>query len=165
MFAQTAGDLLDLCQEHLADRVRVRDVHGKGLLLADRLGAAVRDDPSLVPAACEAHDPGSIDSQNLLEHLKRTSRKVAEGQYTDVSEPLFSYRPHPPHPADRKRVDGLLDRIGVDHGQAIGLVKIRRELGQELVRRHAHGGGQPELGFDAAPDRLCDDAARSMETL
>ncbi len=43
--------------------------------------------------------------------------------------------------------------VAVDDRQAVGLVEPRGELGEELVKRHAHGGGQAQLVVDALLDR------------
>src|SRR3546814_5589098 len=50
---------------------------------------------------------------------------------------------------------------GWNDAQPVGLVLIRRQLGDELVVRHACGGCQPRFGLDPRADFLGDRARRA----
>ena len=54
--------------------------------------------------------------------------------------------------AHRQSLDEGRPHPGRDDEQAIRLVPLGGELGQELVRRDAHRGRQPRLGAHAPPD-------------
>ena len=97
-----------------------------------------------------------------LQFGQRPGREI--GAMMDA-EPLHlgrGDRPDPVEALDRKRGDEGRAAFRRDDADAVGLVLVGRQLGDELAIAHPGGGGEPGLGLDSRAD-LLGDGARAAE--
>ena len=158
-----AGDLgaLDPLPGIAGDALQLRRKVGRGgqvaverPLGADRLVRTVRGDLALVDAAANAPVPAPAASEPRFELGERALAQVGAGVDAERFELAGGDRADAVEPADRKRGDERLRALGRDDAQAVGLVLVRRELGDELAVGDSGRGGEPGLGADPRPDRL-----------
>ena len=80
-----------------------------------------------------------------------------------LGQALPGHGAHAPHQIDGQVVqEGELGR-GIDDQEAIGLGRLRGDLGEVLGARQAHRDGQAQLRAHAAADRLSDLARRTEQ--
>ena len=77
----------------------------------------------------------SIDLADIDELLDADRAQFLRGDRADAPERFH-----------RQLLQEPLDALGRDHGQAVGLLPARGDLGEELVRRDAGGGGEAGTG-------------------
>ena len=82
--------------------------------------------------------------------------EIGAGLDAEPGHLLGGLRPDAVEPLDRQSGDEGLALARRDDAQAVGLVLVGGELGEELVVGHAGRGGQPGLGADAGADFLGD---------
>ena len=85
------------------------------------------------------------------QHRRIGGAHVDERVDAALAQPLRRDRPDAPERIDRQLLQERLDALGRDHGQAVRLLPRRRDLRQELVRRHAGRRGQASSPRESAP--------------
>ena len=103
--------------------------------------------PRASPCRCSPCAP-----KDSHQRLPRRAAQISDRPDPPSQERLPRHLPHPPQLPHRKRVQEILLSAGRNDREAVRLPEIRRDLRQELVRRHAGGDGQPRL----FPDRRLD---------
>src|SRR3989475_12578320 len=88
--------------------------------------------------------------------IRRPPRSTLFPYTTLFRSLLRGHRADAPQRLDRELLQELLDSLRGNHGEAVGLLPAGGDLGEELVRRHARRGGEPELAADALLDALGD---------
>jgi hypothetical protein len=116
----------------------------EGGLAADRLRFALGDDRPLVAPVRGGVQPGAVAgaklrAQNARIHL----RQLADALDPQLAELGRRLRPHAIDPPHRQRPDAGRDVMRADHGQAVGLVQLGGDLGDQLVGRDADRALEP----------------------
>ncbi len=95
----------------------------------------------------------------IRDRLQGDPGQVADGAHAGAVQPLLGGRADAAEPAHRQGVQELQLLARRDHGQAVGLVQIRPDLGEQLGGRRADragdpagGGGDPRLQVHAEAD-------------
>ena len=128
-------------------------VGAEGLLRAHGLGHAERLDGALVAAAGELCESEAAAAEARLQRSARHFRELADGRMPRPSSSDAVTLPTPQSRSDGSGARKAASRPGRHHHEPVGLLEIGRHLGEELVRRHPHRGGQGHLGADPRLDR------------
>ena len=131
-----------------------RQVLGEGVLAGDRLHRLVRLHRALVDAACAPVQRGAEAAELLPQLFQWPRTQVADGGDAQRRQLALRHLAHAGDAADRQRGQEGFDLVRADHAQAVRLVPVRGDLGQELVRRHPGRGGQRGDLADLRPNRL-----------
>ena len=138
-------------------RVELGVVTGEGLLVADRLRALVGHDRRGRRCRGRAGRGGGRGPRRGRATRRRLVEvgEVGDGPDAEAVEHLLGLRPDAPERPHRQRVEEGELVAGLDDDDAgpgpgpgrrgLRLGRLRRQLGQELVRRHADRAGEPLL--------------------
>ena len=161
---------------HLGEDLVVRHEIGRErLFLADRLRIAVRLDGTRVMSRCQLGEVSTVSgSHGPFEDVDRERSEVGHGADSETFELGQGGRSHSPQRRHRKRMNECDFASGFDDensrsrqhtvGRGAGFGGLRRQLGHELVGRHAHRRRQIEFVGDALPNQCTDGGAVSEES-
>jgi hypothetical protein len=128
-------------------------------LAADRDGLAVRHDGPVVDTACRVGEPGAVAATEMLDEPAALARgEVADRTHVQRLEPRGRLRPDAVDAPRRQRPYARRNVGRGQHRQPVGLVELRGDLREQLVRRHADRAGQPGGATHAVLDLLRDGA-------
>jgi hypothetical protein len=101
-------------------------------------------------------DPRAARAEAAHDLVALERRELAHGRHAERLEALRGARAHAEDLRDRQRVEDLADLVGADDAEAVGLVEVARELGEELRGRDADRRDEPGLPQDVALDAAAD---------
>src|SRR5437763_9228189 len=155
--AKPLRDAIGQPQQLPADVLERVEVALEGLLGGYLFRRLVRDDGAVVLAFRERERVCSRSgTESTLEHAVGQRHDVADGPHTETVERGLRLLADAPQGAARKRVEELVDLLGGNVHDSVGLRVLARELREELVRRDADRAHQRSLGADARADLLSD---------
>src|SRR5690606_27136767 len=142
--------------ERLAQRAAARQVLEEGALAAERLADAVGAHGPEVDAA-----GGAVEIVGEAAEVLAEERDVLRGEVRPRfdAEPrhlLAAARPDAVEAANRQPGDKGGAFAGADHAEAVGLVLVAGQLGEELVVADPGAGGEAGFLADARADHLGD---------
>jgi len=154
IIADTFAKLGEDCRQLLAI-ARRRQVTIERRLATDRLRLAVRDDGPLVAAVCGVVHPLAMDATERLDEKRMLGiREIADRSNGERRKLRGRLRADAIDRARRKRPDAPLEIAVTDDGQAIGLVEVGCDLGEQLVARDADRARQAGRCANGVLDRL-----------
>jgi hypothetical protein len=101
----------------------------------------------------------------LEQPLFGLGREIGPGDDAQRRHLFRCARPDPVEALDRQCGDEARPLFGADDAQTVGLVLVARQLGDELVVRHARAGRQPGLAGNIGADHLGNMGGRSDRLL
>ena len=128
----------------------------------DDFAALVRLDRPIVDAVGEVAQPVGMAADGLAQHRRIGGAHVDEPLDAALAQPLRGHRADAPQRVDRQLLQELLDALGRDHRQAVGLLPRRRDLREELVRRDAGRRGSPVASRISALSRCATDSPERL---
>ena len=116
----------------------------EGGLAAHRHRLALGHHRPLVAAPGHLVHPGAVALPKFCDQpVALARRELADGADAERCELLVGLGPDAVDLAARQRPDARLQVVLVDHRDAVGLVELARDLGQQLVGRDADRAGEP----------------------
>ena len=106
-----------------------------GVRSAMPMARAVRHHRPRVVAVGKPAQPFGQAPNFALQFLKIESPDIDHAFDAQRPQPCRGLRPDAPERIDGQRLQKLLDAVGRDHREAVGLAPARRDLGEKLVRR------------------------------
>src|SRR5262252_2442738 len=161
--AQLARHPLTLLAEGGAEQLDVSRVAPEGFLRPHGLGRAVRLHASLVVAAGELEEPGSVLAEARLEMGGGDPGELADGADAHGFELGARDFPYAPEARDGERGKELRLAPGLDDDHPVRLLQLGGDLGHEHVRGDAYGGGKVHPCLDAALDLAGDGRAVAVQ--
>jgi hypothetical protein len=145
-----------------AHLVETREVDGERRLRARGLRVVVRHDGAVVVAVGELSQPVGVAADRFAQARGIGRADVHEPRDPALAQARRRDGPHAPQRVDRQLLEERVDALGRDDREAVRLPPRRRDLGEELVGRHARRRGERRRGTDLrlqpardlAPERL-----------
>ncbi len=149
-----AGGLVDLAGQAFEGRGQRRDrqVVLERRLRGDRLDRPFGDHRVVVDPPRELVQAAPELPEAHLELDQRARPEVSDRRHPHRGESGAGGLADTGELADRQRGEERLDLLRPDDEQAVGLLPVGGDLGEELVRRDAGRGGEGGLFADLAPD-------------
>src|SRR3954469_24277764 len=147
-----APDLVEKGLKLRSHLLKAEEVARKRVLGSDRLADGVSADRAGVHNARDGMEVRAGFAEVLLQNREGLRLQVSPGPDGEPVHPGLGCRADAVKAADRQSLDKARPDARGDHEQAIRLVLVGGELGQELVVAHPGRGGQACLGPDPGSD-------------
>jgi len=118
-----------------------------------------RDDRGIVEPSSHLAEPLADHAEAPLQYVDRVATELAAGKDPERGQLFLDAPADPAQFLDRHPFQERDDFLRGDDGQAIGLLHLAGELGQQLVRGDADRTGQPEGLTDASLEKKGDPPA------
>src|SRR5690606_21100627 len=144
---------------------QIRQIAVVGIFHADRLTPALDLHRALVDAMGEPPEP-LAEGAEITQQIQAIARtQVGAGPNAHALKLLGGDTPHTVQLSDRQAKHELVYLRRRDHEQAIGLLPVTGDLGEELVGRNARRDGDAQLLPDAPTNVLGDTRGAAGEVL